>query len=162
MPKELSMGPGDSVCVRGCCVSSAGMSCEISGAPHISQDRSDGWLRKVHRGHWNEASGSGLPGAPPDAPTCDGEDSEAGLGRTGSGVCSAGLPGRRLAALDMAAFRTCVRVGLMPHARHGASGVCAFAVAGSKLEGTGFEKLQIVQTHVAVAAGGGSTGDIRG
>lgn len=33
-----------------------------------------------------------------------------------------------------------------------------FAVAGSKFDGTGFEKLQIVQTHVAVLAGGGSAG----
>jgi hypothetical protein len=30
------------------------------------------------------------------------------------------------------------------------------------LEGTGFEKLQMVHTHVAVLAGGGSTGDTRG
>lgn len=46
----------------------------------------------------------------------------------------------------------------MPQARHGGSGVCAFTAAGSKLDGTGFEKLQMVQTHVAVLAGDGSTG----
>lgn len=46
----------------------------------------------------------------------------------------------------------------MPHAMHGGSGVCTFAVAGSKLDGTGFENVQIVQTHVAVLGGGFSTG----
>lgn len=46
----------------------------------------------------------------------------------------------------------------MPHARHGGSGVCALAEAGSKLDGTGLEKLQMVHTHVAVLAGDGSTG----
>lgn len=28
-------------------------SAEMSEAPHNSQLRSDGWLRKVQRGHWN-------------------------------------------------------------------------------------------------------------
>jgi hypothetical protein len=46
----------------------------------------------------------------------------------------------------------------MPQARHGGNGVCALAVEGSKLDGTGLEKLQMVQTHVAVLAWGGSTG----
>ena len=49
----------------------------------------------------------------------------------------------------------------MPQARQGGSGVCAFAVVGSKLEGTGLGKLQMVQTHVAVLAGGCSTGTAR-
>lgn len=36
-------------------------------------------------------------------------------------------------------------------------------MAGSKFEGTGFEKLQMVHTHVAELAGDGSTGaDLRG
>lgn len=56
----------------------------------------------------------------------------------------------------MAAFRTCVKVGLIPHARQGGRGVWMFAVAGSKFDGTGFEKLQMVQTHVAVLEEGGS------
>jgi hypothetical protein len=85
----------------------------------------------------------------------------AGLGLIGSGVCTAGVPGCLLATLDIVAFKTCVRVGLIPQARHGGSGVCTFAVVGSKLEGTGFEKLQIVHTHVAVLSVGGSTGDAR-
>jgi hypothetical protein len=37
----------------------------------------------------------------------------------------------------------------MPQARQGGSGVEAVAVAGSKLEGTGFENEQMGQTHVA-------------
>lgn len=62
----------------------------------------------------------------------------------------------RAVALDIAALRTCVSAGLIPHARHGGKGVCALAVAGSKFDGTGFEKLQMMQTQVAVLAGGGS------
>jgi hypothetical protein len=89
------------------------------------------------------------------------ENSVTGLGRTGSGVCRAGLLGCLLVALDIAAFRTCVRVGLIPHARHGGRGVWALAVVGSKLEGTGFEKVQMVQTHVAVLVGGGPAGEPR-
>jgi hypothetical protein len=45
----------------------------------------------------------------------------------------------------------------MPHARHGGNGVRAFAVAGSKFDGTGFEKEQMGHTQVALggsAAGG--------
>lgn len=75
-------------------------------------------------------------------------------GRSGKGATTGCL----LVALLMAAFSTCVKAGLMPHARHGGRGVWAFAVAGSKLEGTGLEKVQIVQTQVAALAGDGSTG----
>lgn len=57
-----------------------------------------------------------------------------------------------LAALDMVALSTWVKVGLIPQARHGGKGVWAFAVVGSKLEGTGFGKLQMVHTQVAVLA----------
>lgn len=52
-------------------------------------------------------------------------------------------------AAAIVAFNTVVRGGLMPHARQGGSGVAAVAVAGSKLDGTGFEKEQIGHTHVA-------------
>lgn len=45
----------------------------------------------------------------------------------------------------------------MPQARHGGRGVCTLAVVGSKLDGTGFEKLQMVHTHVALLTGGAST-----
>lgn len=56
-----------------------------------------------------------------------------------------------LVALEMAAFKTRASVGLMPQARHGGRGVWMLAVVGSKLEGTGLEKLQMVQTQVAEA-----------
>jgi hypothetical protein len=46
----------------------------------------------------------------------------------------------------------------MPHARHGGNGVRAFAVAGSKLDGTGLEKEQIGQTHVALTDGAAGAG----
>ena len=62
-----------------------------------------------------------------------------------------------LLALDMVALSTCVRVGLIPHARHGGKGVWAFAVVGSKLDGTGFGKLQMVHIQVAVLACVGAT-----
>jgi hypothetical protein len=58
----------------------------------------------------------------------------------------------------MAAFSTSVKAGLIPHAKHGGRGVWAFAVAGSKLDGTGLEKLQIEQTQVAVLVGACSAG----
>jgi len=148
--------------VRAWGVRSAGRSWEISGPPHISQERSEGWLRKVQRGHWNDASGSVPRGDEFRVRSSLDENSVAGFGRTGKGVCRAGVLGWRLVALEMAALRTWVRVGLMPQARHGGSGVWALAVVGSKLEGTGFEKVQMVQTQVAVVAGGGSTGDARG
>lgn len=38
--------------------------------------------------------------------------------------------------------------------------MCEFAAAGSKLTGTGFEKLHIVQTQCAVVTGGGSDGGL--
>lgn len=48
----------------------------------------------------------------------------------------------------------------MPQARQGPSGVESFASAGSKLEGTGLEKEQMGQIHVAEVClgGGGSRG----
>jgi hypothetical protein len=58
----------------------------------------------------------------------------------------------------MAAFRIWARVGLMPQAKQGGNGVWALAVEGSKFDGTGLGKLQMVQTQVAVLAGAGSTG----
>lgn len=46
----------------------------------------------------------------------------------------------------------------MPHARHGGSGVWMVAEEGSKLAGTGFEKLQMGHTQVALLGGAGSCG----
>lgn len=62
----------------------------------------------------------------------------------------------RLPALDIAALRTCENGGLMPHARHGGRGAFVLDVTGSKFDGTGFEKEQIGQIHVALVAGEGS------
>lgn len=80
-----------------------------------------------------------------------------GAGELGAG---AGEGVGRLFAFVMAAFNTCVKVGLMPHARHGGNGVCTFAAVGSKFDGTGLEKLHIVQTHVAVDTAGGVGGGL--
>lgn len=55
----------------------------------------------------------------------------------------------------MAALTTCTVGGLIPHARHGGMGVRE-ASAGSKLDGTGFEKEHMGHTHVALAGGGGA------
>lgn len=60
----------------------------------------------------------------------------------------AGVPDR-LEAAAIAAFRTVANGGLIPQARHGGSGAEELAVAGSKLEGTGFENEQIGHIHVA-------------
>jgi len=59
---------------------------------------------------------------------------------------------------DIAAFTTWTRGGLIPQARHGGRGVLAFAIDGSKFEGTGLENEQIGQIHVALGSLDG-TGD---
>jgi hypothetical protein len=56
---------------------------------------------------------------------------------------------RWVAAL-IAALRTVVNGGLIPHARHGGRCVPAVAVAGSKFDGTGLENEQIGHIHVAL------------
>lgn len=61
-----------------------------------------------------------------------------------------------MVALDIDALRTRAKGGLIPHAKHGASGVFSFEACGSKFEGTGFEKEHIGQIQVAELAGGGS------
>jgi hypothetical protein len=55
----------------------------------------------------------------------------------------------------IAALTTCTVGGLMPQAKHGGTGVRE-AKAGSKLEGTGFEKEHIGHTQVALGAGAGA------
>jgi hypothetical protein len=85
--------------------------------------------------------------------------SESGSPRKGVGVRStSSVCTERLAALAIAAFNTCVRGGFMPQAKQDSNGVCSLAVAGSKLEGTGFEKVQIGHTQVALFTGVGSGG----
>lgn len=61
-----------------------------------------------------------------------------------------------MAAPDIAAFKTRARGGFIPQAKHGANGLCAVAVAGSKFEGTGLENEQIGHIQVAELAGEGS------
>lgn len=46
----------------------------------------------------------------------------------------------------------------MPQARQGGSGVCAFAIAGSKSVGVGFENEHIGHIHVAPLMGDGADG----
>lgn len=52
LPLESLTGPGDCVLIASE-VSGArdGMLCDNREAPHISHERSEGWLEKVHRGH---------------------------------------------------------------------------------------------------------------
>lgn len=64
----------------------------------------------------------------------------------------------RFVALEITAFSKCVRLGFMPQARHAGNGVWAPALGRSKLEGTGFEKVQMGQIQVALLAGTGSGG----
>jgi hypothetical protein len=136
----------------------------MRGAPHSSQDRSEGWFKYVHRGHWKLASGSEV-GA--EAAFCARRSSgvdpklrvDAGRGRSGSGLLTPEDPpaGALFDAAATAAFKTRCNEGLTPQFRHGGSGVCEFAVNGSKFDGTVLEKLQTGQTHVAALTGPVST-----
>ena len=69
--------------------------------------------------------------------------------RAGDGA-EVGKGGSRVVAALIAALRTVVNGGLMPHARQGGRCVAALAVAGSKLDGTGFENVQMGQIQVAL------------
>lgn len=66
----------------------------------------------------------------------------------GNGSCL-GSGDSRLAAALIAAFSTVVKGGFIPQARHGGRLTVAVAVAGSKFEGTGFEKEQMGQIQLA-------------
>lgn len=50
----------------------------------------------------------------------------------------------------MAAFKTCGKDGFIPQFKQGGNSILEFAVPGSKLDGTGLENEQILQTHVAL------------
>lgn len=103
----------------------------MSDAPHISHDKRDGWFKKVHRGHRNDAPASttGLLGVTPGESWLEETSEGPGLMvwfRNGSGVplfAMLGVTAVRVFALDMAAFRTWVSVGFIPQARHGGRGV---------------------------------------
>jgi hypothetical protein len=62
----------------------------------------------------------------------------------------------RLATALIAALRTVVNGGLMPHARQGGKFVAALAVAGSKLDGTGLENEHMGHIQVALIGFGDS------
>lgn len=162
LPEVSTTGPGDSTRAESDVCKGSGMLalCTDSGAPHISHDKSEGWFEKVHRGHWTVPSGFFGPWAP-----FRGVDGASGRLFVSEDDVRTGRPWLDEGAgdgawwallLEMAAFKTCARVGLMPQARHGGRGVWAFADAGSKLDGTGLEKLHMVQTQVAEVAVGGS------
>ena len=51
-------------------------------------------------------------------------------------------------AAAIAALRTWLKAGFIPHVRHGGRGNAEVAVRASKFDGTGFENEHIKQTHV--------------
>lgn len=69
----------------------------------------------------------------------------------GAGVDAKDEPLGRFERAAIAALTTWTSGGFIPQARHGGRGVLSFAVLGSKLDGTGFEKEQI--GHIQVAFG---------
>ena len=118
-----------------------------SGAPQISHSTRDGWFTKVHRGQETVSRG----------PRGDKDALEIGW----SVSCAmAGDPTEpsngdsRLVTALIAALRTVVNGGLMPHARQGGKFVAALAVAGSKLDGTGLENEHMGQIQVALISFG--------
>ena len=97
----------------------------------------------MHRGHWSELEEETEP---PPVPL-EGPDEPLLSPFGGSaGAC-------RFDMADMAALTTCTSGGFIPHARHGGRGVRAFAVEGSKFDGTGLEKEHMGHTHVALSGG---------
>lgn len=98
-------------------------------------------MTKVHRGHEIEALR--CEGVEVGVPLFCGRASA-----SGRGIVFVEVPSR-LAAADIAALRTVVNGGFIPHARQGGRFVDAVAVEGSKLEGTGFEKEQMGHIQVA-------------
>lgn len=117
------------------------------GAPHISHSASDGWFTKVHLGQEIvPAEPRGVAGAlalswPVSCPLV--------------GVATElRTEGSRLVTALIAALRTVVNGGLIPHARQGGKWVAALAVAGSKFDGTGLENEHMGQIHVALTGFG--------
>lgn len=94
----------------------------------------------MHLGHDSDD-----PKAPPTALV----DANSPFLSSFGGTCGVG----RFAMAAIAALTTCTKGGFIPHAKHGGNGVRAFAVAGSKFEGTGLEKEHIGHTHVALRGG---------
>ena len=128
----------------------------------------------MQRGHWKPPLGSEeetgnasggfdslVPAVKPPASSKGGKlpllpsgCPEGGQARELEGACL-------LVALDIAAFSTKDSAGLIPQAKQGGKGVWAFAVVGSKLDGTGFGKLHMLQTQVAAVACAAAAGGAR-
>jgi hypothetical protein len=135
-----SDGPGDSGLLISLATSSRRSTALASGAPQISQVVKEGWFSNVHRGHEIMPFANGVGMELPDLVSFGG----------GPGACLFDMPA-------IAAFTTWTVGGLIPQARHGGIGVRE-ASAGSKFEGTGFEKEHIGHTHVALCGGGAGAG----
>lgn len=56
----------------------------------------------------------------------------------------------------MEAFKITEKGGLIPHVRHGGSGVASDATEGSKFDGTGFVNVHIGQIQFAAADNDGT------
>lgn len=131
-------GPGESALRISATCSSRLSIAVVKDAPHISQFNSDGWFCKVHRGHDT---------IPPEE--------EVELVKPLLLSFGGGPGAGRLEMAAMAAFTTCTVGGLIPQARHGGIGV-RDASAGSKFDGTGFEKEHMGHTQDAVMEGAGA------
>ena len=133
-----NVGPGESDRVTSLAISTRLSTAAARSAPQISQVAKDGWFSKVHRGQDTIPFASGVGIELPGLVSFGG----------GAGACLFDMPA-------IAALTTCTVGGLIPHARHGGMGVRE-ASAGSKFEGTGFEKEHIGHTHVALCCGAGA------
>jgi hypothetical protein len=112
------------------------------GAPHISHSTRDGWFTKVQRGQETVAP---EPRGVEDTLVVGWPE----LWATTGDATELGKKSRLVTAL-IAALRTVVNGGLIPHARQGGKCVVALAVAGSKLDGTGLENEHMGQIQVAL------------
>jgi hypothetical protein len=119
------------------------------GAPQISHSTRDGWFTKVHRGQ----------GTVPLDPERDRDALAFGWSVScamAGDATELSNGDSRLATALIAALRTVVNGGLMPHARQGGKFVAALAVAGSKLDGTGLENEHMGHIQVALIGFGDS------
>jgi len=137
-----SIGPGDSGRTT-----ASWISCECrfvvveSGAPHISHVLREAWFWKVHLGHSLAVSRLARTGDLASSGDCAVFAGRLWLGPLG-----------RFDMAAIAALTTRTNGGFIPHARQGDKGVLAFAILGSKFDGTGFENEQIGQIHVALGS----------
>lgn len=123
----------------------------LSGAPHISHSRREGWFANVQRGQ-AVVRPFVVEGGPINSSallaSCENFAPEQSLVEVNRDVV--GLVISRCVADAMAALRITASGGLIPQAKHGGNGVAVVAVEGSKFEGIGFEYVHIGQTQVTV------------